>query len=777
MKSRFGTSLVVSILAIVLTVSVVPFTEAASDEILMSANTNGLPYSAGAVRPIATSDGSKVIFESAYSDMTPDRLMTTGPVGTGSALFRRDVKTSKTELVTISPDGKLLGFTAEPAFAWEKAALASSDGNKIVFLDPVDDLPNDTNGYPDIYMKDMSSGAVSALTIQPNGESAPGAAIRLIDSTDDVRYILVRIQSLGGGPIWTGDKDTHYYRLDTITRETVALPFDNKDYVTSMSNDGRYFGVVENVPIVDGNYSYSIGISYRYDIQTGSRLLLSRSVAGEPARGEQLRLSKDGQHAVYVGQGNDYEGVNDTESNVFWIDINTLTTRWVDDLIVQYTGTEQPAISNDGSVVTFIVRANVGELYAKNMQTFEQVKLSNGDVFIGGSNHNVWYSLSGDGGYVAYARRITNGTYIPQVYRSRAFALATPVISAASPTRTAPVIWWDVDSRATSYEVYRDGVKIGTTSSNSYTDTLVAEGIYSYYVIASNTLGESSPSNRVTVLVDHTAPILGTPKWGTNPVMLGGDTNFIVPAFDDISHATNVSGVKGGEYFVGTDPGLGNATALNWDGTNLVSNSFGADLAPGVYNIGIRAVDTAGNWSPTTTVYLVVFNPSGPGYIVGQQNLTPSTNDKLPWVSNSPRDFATFGFNVKFTNTGTVDSGSKFNFKYDEKGSCGAPNKPACHTFDMVATGFDWLGLGGANNSQGIFQGTGRLTIDGVAQTVVFRVDAVDGDQLAPVQSDSFVLKIYSEGGNPQVDAPLYQVSADMSPATGNANGKVQVKK
>jgi hypothetical protein len=273
-----------------------------------------------------------------------------------------------------------------------------------------------------------------------------------------------------------------------------------------------------------------------------------------------------------------------------------------------------------------------------------------------------------------------------------------------------------------------------------------------------------------TIHYDATAPTMGAPTWSTNPVTVGNNTSFSVPATD------TTSGITGGEYFVGTDPGVGNASPLAWDGTNLNSTAFGPNLAPGVYNIGIRSQDAAGNWSAALTSYLVVFDPAGPGYIVGQHNVTPGSGDVLPWISTKPGDFATFGFNMKFTPTGTADSSSKFGFRYVEKGNCGKSNTPACHSFILTSTAFDWFALSGTNSSQGVFQGTATLTIDGSSSTVSYTVQAVDGDRLAPTQQDSFVMKVYPLDSDAQTTIPLYQVAADFTPGTGNANGGIQIK-
>lgn len=105
-------------------------------------------------------------------------------------------------------------------------------------------------------------------------------------------------------------------------------------------------------------------------------------------------------------------------------------------------------------------------------------------------------------------------------------SLSTPEnLAAVSPTQHSQLSWGAVGG-ATGYNVYRDGTKIDSTTSASYTDTTAPEGTDSYYVTAVNGAGESSPSNTVTVLVDRTAPAItattspppNSDGWNNQPV-------------------------------------------------------------------------------------------------------------------------------------------------------------------------------------------------------------------------------------------------------------------
>lgn len=337
-------------------------------------------------------------------------------------------------------------------------------------------------------------------------------------------------------------------------------------------------------------------------------------------------------------------------------------------------------------------------------------------------------------------------------------------LSAVSPTNL-PSLRWAPVTYAHHYAIYRDGVNIGSTNATTYSDTEAVDGARQYAVATVDTVGREGPvSAPVQVLVDKTAPVLGTFAWTANPMQVGAGTTLSVPASDE------ASGVAGGEYFLNTDPGPGNGIALSWNGTDLTSAAFGTGLQPGVHLIGARARDAVGNWSPAVTTYLVVFDPAGPHYVVGQRNLRPGGNDVLPWISSAPSDFATFAFNMNLTSTGAVAPSSEFEFRYVERGSC----HNSCRSFVLTADNFQWLAI--SDGYRGTFQGNAVLDVNGASTNVVFHVRASDGDRLTPKAPDTFELTVYPQSSNPADSAPLYRVSADFTPGTGNANGGVRIK-
>jgi hypothetical protein len=268
----------------------------------------------------------------------------------------------------------------------------------------------------------------------------------------------------------------------------------------------------------------------------------------------------------------------------------------------------------------------------------------------------------------------------------------------------------------------------------------------------------------VPIKVDKTPPILGLPTWSTNPKPTNGSSILTVPATD------NLSCVTGGEDYLDTDPGVGHGLPMTYTGGNLTA-TIAANLTVGVYQIGVRGQDTAGNWTTIATTMLVVYDPTVPVGVTrkNKKDLIPSlTNgDVLPGLTSPTQtDPVDYGFTVDSTN-GTLDPRNDLMITYSTGSQCNTPHPQNCHTFTANATNFDWMIIDQTNNSRGRFQGTAAITIDGVSTTNPFTVEGIDGDRLTPATNDHIAIKIYACGANPTTANPIYQVSGTL--ARGNS--------
>ena len=208
-------------------------------------------------------------------------------------------------------------------------------------------------------------------------------------------------------------------------------------------------------------------------------------------------------------------------------------------------------------------------------------------------------------------------------------------LSAVTPTNQYPSLSWNAVSDAMSYNIYRNGTEIGsTTSATTYTDSSAPQGSNSYYVTAVNASGESSASNTITVVYDTTPPTIGNVSLSPSTITTGQTTKLTIDASDSLS------GLAGAEYFIDSDPGQGNGSSIPVTGFSrpytVYSVTFGSSLAVGTYSVYVRAKDNAGNWTQLRMETLQVNSPI-PAAPTNFAASTSPTNQypSLFWIGSS----------------------------------------------------------------------------------------------------------------------------------------------
>ncbi|MDF2460994.1 MAG: hypothetical protein K0S68_397, partial [Candidatus Saccharibacteria bacterium] len=181
-----------------------------------------------------------------------------------------------------------------------------------------------------------------------------------------------------------------------------------------------------------------------------------------------------------------------------------------------------------------------------------------------------------------------------------------------------------------------------------------------------------------------------------------------------------------------------------------------------------------GNWSDLTYEYLVVYDPNGP-YVISNGNnfITPDASSILPFAATGHK--ASFDFSIKYDAAGNIvqTPGKKqLVLGWDNKGNAGDKcTDTGIDCFEFASTETNWLVL---PNLTATFQGSGRITRDGVLlpDTYTYRVDATDNG----TTGDTFVLKIFSQGQDPNTATPLYRFSGTTVKINGDATNGVTIQ-
>ena len=228
---------------------------------LVSRSTGGTEGNADSSAPVFSDDGSKIAFLSTSTNLVA------GATNTQQSLYVKDLTTGVLTLVSSDAAGNQAnGLSFAPAF--------SHDGTKMVFASYGDNLvAGDTNAQPDIFLKDLVTGAVTLISNDANGVQSNGFSGMPVFSADDSQIIF----STDATNLVPGDNNG--------TRDIVI-----KDIVTD--NGG--------IDTVMASVSYSLPANVENLVLTGSADINATGGAGD-----NLLTGNAGSNILDGGAGND----------------------------------------------------------------------------------------------------------------------------------------------------------------------------------------------------------------------------------------------------------------------------------------------------------------------------------------------------------------------------------------------------------------------------------------------------------------------------------------
>ena len=298
----------------------------------------------------------------------------------------------------------------------------SSNGRFIVFKSKASNLvPGDTNGRPDVFVKDTRTGKIKRVSTDSSGRQVttkgPNGSYRGYISANG-RFVVF---TSGAKNLVPGDTNAaeDAFVKDTLTNKTTRVSTDSDGRQgrghssgSSISADGRYvlFGSGANNLVKHDKFVIEDGLFVK-DLQTNKTTLVSSDSNGNPAAIDDCpygyclsggkgpsTISADGRYVAFASSAiNLVPGItrpynpSDPMSDVYIKDLITNKTTRITSNGARF---RKPAISGNGR---FVVYSDHPYIYVKDRVAGSVTK-------VGMSNYS---SISADGRYVAF-----NGKHI-----------------------------------------------------------------------------------------------------------------------------------------------------------------------------------------------------------------------------------------------------------------------------------------------------------------------------------------------------------------------------
>ena len=382
----------------------------------VSVDSTGTPASATSAGQVISQDGRYVVFASAALNLTSLSV-------SHQEVYRHDRVTGVTELVSVS---RTAVATTGAAFAPSVSAdgrfvVFQSFGSDLV--------ANDTNGAMDVFVRDMTSGTTVAASTDASGAFVAGGGSlgnfpgeRAI--SDDGRYVV--FTSTSAGLVTAANNNVaQVYVKDLSTGAVVRASVDGTGAAGNgasqhavISGDGNVVAFESTSTNLSPLETSPLGQVYVRDLAAGTTTLGSVSESGAVA--DQAAavpgLSRDGRYLVFETASKLTSSDNDFLYDVYLRDLTAGTTT----LASPGTGagdSRAPSVSGDGGYVAFysadstLVSGdlnNANDVYLWSRSTGQLTLVSLNDAGQQGNAASTFPSVSANGGSVLFSSTASN---------------------------------------------------------------------------------------------------------------------------------------------------------------------------------------------------------------------------------------------------------------------------------------------------------------------------------------------------------------------------------
>jgi Tol biopolymer transport system component/Ca2+-binding RTX toxin-like protein len=392
----------------------------------VSVASDGIQGNSGSGSHSISADGRYVAFDSYASNLVSGDTNSTGDI------FIKDLQTGTTKRISVASDGTqgnndsyYPSISADGRYV----AFLSSATNLV---------SGDTNGVNDIFVKDLQTGTTKRISVASDGTQGNDQSYNPSNPSNpsisaDGRYVTFNSSAtnLVSGDT-NGAPDIFVKDLQTGTTKRISVASDGTQGNDGSSNpsispDGRYVAFSSGASNLVSGDTNGVNDIFVKDLQTGTTRRIS--VASDGTQGNDgssgPSISADGRYVAFNSTATnlvsgDTNGVND----IFVKDLQTGTTKRISvasDGTQGNDGSSNPSISADGRYVAFTSFAsnlvsgdtnNNTDIFVKDLQTGTTKRISVASDGTQGNSYSYISSISADGRYVAFiseARNLVSG--------------------------------------------------------------------------------------------------------------------------------------------------------------------------------------------------------------------------------------------------------------------------------------------------------------------------------------------------------------------------------
>ena len=391
-------------------------TPAVNASILISAGLNGLPSDGISAAASVSADGRYVVFESNATNLV-------SPATNGvNHIFLRDLTAGTTSLVSVSSAGvQGNSISSAPAI--------SSDGRYVAFESRSTNLVVPAaNGVNHIFLRDLTAGTTSLVSVSSAGVQGNSISSAPAISSDG-KY--VAFESRSTNLVIPATNGLNHIFLRDLTSGTTSLlsvnitstPANGNSSAPAITADGKYVAFESNATDLIVQVTFGVSQIFLRDLAASTTSLVSVNSIGSQGNGPSFApaISADGRYVAFESFA----------SNLTGSDINALKDIFVRDLGaaatvlvsvssggVQGNSTSSaPAISADGRYVAFESLATnlvspgtngVSHIFVYDLNTGLTALVSASPLGTEGNAGSFAPAITGDGGFIAYESNASN---------------------------------------------------------------------------------------------------------------------------------------------------------------------------------------------------------------------------------------------------------------------------------------------------------------------------------------------------------------------------------